>query len=309
MLQSDEFKNLWCEKYRPKQFSDLILSVEDREYFQSLKTKQEIPHLLFTGNAGVGKTSLAKIIVNDILDCQYVYVNAADENGIETIRTKINGFAHTKSFDGKMKVILLDEGDSLTTQAQDALKGIIEEYSTNCRFIITGNFLHKISKPIQSRCQPINLAPPIKEIGARVVDILKKESIQIPSEEMPKLLKLIRCNYPDIRSIIGKLQQYSHSGTLQIKDANIKFIADEIYNKLNHKENVNIIRAYAIEREVEFAGNYHQLLKEMFECYYNDEKLSHDVKTDKLLQIAEAMYRDAIVIDKEINWFACCLKL
>jgi len=309
MLQSDEFKNLWCEKYRPKQFSDLILSVEDREYFQSLKTKQEIPHLLFTGNAGSGKTSLAKIIVNDILDCQYLYINASDENGIDTIRTKINGFAHTKSFDGKMKVILLDEADNLTNSAQDALRNIIEEYATNCRFILTGNYLHKISKPIQSRCQSINLIPPIKEIGARVINILKQENIQITDEEMPKLLKLIKGIYPDIRSIIGKLQQYSHSGILQIKDSNIKYIADEICNKLNTKENINTIRTYVIEKEVEFAGNYHQLLKEMFECYYNDEKISRDIKTDKLLQISEAMYRDAIVLDKEINWFACCLKL
>ena len=309
MLQSDEFKNLWCEKYRPTQFSDLILSTEDRNYFQSLKDKQEIPHLLFTGNPGVGKTTLSKIIVNDILDCQYLYLNASDENGIDTIRTKISGFAHTKSFDGKMKVILLDEADALTNQAQDALRNVMEEYSKNCRFILTGNHLHKISKPIQSRCQSINLAPPIKEIGNRIVTILKSENIQIPDDEMPKLLKLIKGNYPDIRSVIGKLQQYSHSGILQIKDSNTKKISDVLCNKLKKKENINIIRKYIIEREVEFSANYQQLLKEMFEFYFNDEELSQDDKTDKLLQISEAMYRDSLVIDKEINWFACCIKL
>jgi len=309
MLKSDEFKNLWCEKYRPKQFSDLILSPEDKEYFQSLKDKQEIPHLLFVGPAGVGKTASSKIIVTDILDCQYLYINASDENGIDTIRNKVNGFAQTKSMDGKMKVVLLDEADALSNSAMDALRNVIEEFAKNCRFIFTGNYLHKISAPIKSRCTPINLLPPIKEIGERVFHILTEEKIKVPEEERHKLIKLIKDNYPDIRSIIGRLQQYSHTGILCIKDISSKTIAKIICDKIVKKEDMFKIREYVIEREAEFSTNYLNLLKEMFEVWYKDSTLNTDDKTNKLLQLSEGMYRDAIVIDKEINWFSTCLKL
>ena len=310
MIKSNEFENLWIEKYRPKSFNDLILSPEDKSYFKSLIEKKEIPHLLFTGPAGIGKTSLAKIIVADILDCQYLYINASDENGIDTIRNKINGFAQTKSFDGKLKVVLLDEADSLSNPAQDALRNVIEEYSSNTRFVFTCNYLHKISSPIQSRCKPIiSLNPPLKEICARVLYILKEEGVEIPQSEFTKLMKLIKDASPDIRSIIGMIQQYSHSGILSIKNNKAKSIAEEIVKKIEDRDDLTSIRKYIIERELEFSADYTSLLKEIFESYYTLKEQNESIKSAKLLEISEAMYRDSIVIDKEINCFSCIIKL
>ena len=310
MIKAEDFKNLWIERYRPERFEDIILSPDDKAYFESLRVKKEIPHLLFTGTAGIGKTTLAKIIVTDILDCQYLYINASDENGIDIIRNKINNFAQTKSFDGKLKVILLDEGDALTVPAQDALRNVMEEYSSNTRFVFTCNYLHKVSTPIQSRCKPIiHLNPPIKDIAKRVMHILKAEKIQIPESEMPKLLTLIKDNAPDIRSIIGMIQQFSHTGTLCIKDTTrARGIAEEICKKLDAKTDIVEIRQYTIEHEQDFSGSYSEVLKEMFEIYFS-KKMDSSLKATKLLEISEALYRDSLVIDKEINWFTCVLKL
>lgn len=310
MIKSDEFRNLWIEKYRPKHFCDLILSPEDKSYFESLKTKEEIPHLLFTGAAGIGKTSLSKIIVTDILDCQYLYINASDENGIDTIRNKINGFAQTKSFDGKLKVVIFDEADALSNQAQDALRNVMEEYSANTRFVFTCNYLHKISNPIQSRCKPIiHLNPPIKEIVSRIIYILKEEGIKVPESETGKLLKLIKQTTPDIRSIIGMIQQYSHSGTLNIKENSVKDITDEVCRRIESTTDVTTIRKYLIEREQDFSSNYTSILKGMFENYFENPSIDSNTKALKLLEISEAIYRDSIVADKEINCFSCILKL
>jgi replication factor C small subunit len=124
-----DFSNLWVEKWRPKTLSDFIISDKNKTIIDSFKDKKEIPNLLFTGTPGLGKTSLAKILVNDILDCQYLYINASDENGIDTIRNKVTGFAQTKSLDGKIKVIILDETDGLSIDAQRALRNTIEEFA------------------------------------------------------------------------------------------------------------------------------------------------------------------------------------
>ena len=201
----NEFKNLLVEKYRPQSLKDIVLSSEDREYFESLAQKQEIPHLLFAGIQGSGKTSLAKIIVKEILDCQYLYINASDENGIDAIRGKISGFAKTKSLDGKLKVILLDEADQISLEGMKALRNVMEEYASNTRFILTCNYLFKIIAPIQSRCQIINLIPPIEGVVQRVVSILKEENVKITSEQKPLLLEHIRKNLPDIRRIVNDL--------------------------------------------------------------------------------------------------------
>ena len=308
MITNNDFKNLWIEKYRPKKFEDLILNKEDKDYFLSLKEKSEIPHLLFSGPAGIGKTSLAKIVVSDILDCQYLYINASAENGIDTIRNKVNGFAQTKSFDGKLKVVLCDEADAISNDAQKALRNVIEEFATNTRFVFTCNYLYKISAPLQSRCQAVNLNPPIDEIVQRVVFILKSENIQIPDSEKGKLVGLIKNYYPDIRSIIGNVQKFSHNGVLAIRENKAKGIATTIFKKIQEGCGPTSIREYTIEREQEFSSDYLNLLKELFELYFKSE-LDEPTKASKMLEIAEAMYRDSIVIDKEINWFSCILKI
>jgi DNA polymerase III delta prime subunit len=298
------FQNLFVEKYRPRKLEDIVLTNEERAYFESLKSKDEIPNLLFAGNPGTGKTTLSKIIATDILDCQYLYINASDENGIDTIRSKVIGFASTKSLDGKLKIVLFDECDALTLDSQKALRNVIEEYSHNTRFIFTCNYLFKIIPALQSRCQIFNLTPPLNGVLNRVVAILKNEGITVPDTEKPKLVELVRSGYPDMRRVINDIQKFSFTGTLIIKDNQAKGIANKVVEKIRAKVSPQELRKYVIEREQEFSGDYLQLLKEMFEVMFET-----DSDANNLLIISEGMYKDAIVIDKEINWFSTCLKL
>ena len=303
------FQNLFVEKYRPKTLDDIVLNPDEKNYFLSLKEKKEIPNLLFAGNPGTGKTTLSKIIATDILDCQYLYINASDENGIDTIRTKVIGFASTKSLDGKLKLVLFDECDALTLDSQKALRNVIEEYSSNTRFVFTCNYLFKIIPALQSRCQVFNLVPPLEGILNRVITILKKEEIVVPDSEKQKLMELVRSNYPDLRRIINDIQKFSYTGTLLIKDTCTKNLAQKVIGKIKAKVSLTDIRKYVIENEQEFSSDYLQLLKEMFECVYEDKDVEQEEKSSKLLTISEGMYKDSIVIDKEINWFSTCIKL
>lgn len=303
------FQNLFVEKYRPKTLDDIVLNPDEKNYFLSLKEKKEIPNLLFAGNPGTGKTTLSKIIATDILDCQYLYINASDENGIDTIRTKVIGFASTKSLDGKLKLVLFDECDALTLDSQKALRNVIEEYSSNTRFVFTCNYLFKIIPALQSRCQVFNLVPPLEGILNRVITILKKEEIVVPDSEKQKLMELVRSNYPDLRRIINDIQKFSYTGTLLIKDTCTKNLAQKVIGKIKAKVSLTDIRKYVIENEQDFSSDYLQLLKEMFECVYEDKDVEQEEKSSKLLTISEGMYKDSIVIDKEINWFSTCIKL
>ena len=163
--------SIWTEKYRPKTLNEMVLSPDNRNYFSSLKG--EVPNLLFIGTPGIGKTTIAKVIVQDILKCQYLYINASDENGIDTIRNKVNNFSQTKSFDGNIKIVILDECDGITIDGQRALRNTMEEYSAYTRFILTANYKHKIIPPIQSRAQCFDLNPVISDVVTRIGYILK----------------------------------------------------------------------------------------------------------------------------------------
>jgi DNA polymerase III delta prime subunit len=303
------FQNLFVEKYRPKKLNDIVLNADEKDYFLSLKEKNEIPNLLFAGSPGTGKTTLSKIIANEILECQYLYINASDENGIDTIRSKVIGFASTKSLDGKLKLVLFDECDALTLDSQKALRNVIEEYSDNTRFIFTCNYLFKIIPALQSRCQIFNLVPPLEGILNRVITILKEEKISVPDSEKVKLIEHVRANYPDLRRIINDIQKFSYTGNLLIKDTCTKNLAQKVIAKINSKVDLTSVRRFVIENEQDFSGDYLQLLKEMFEVVYNEESFNQEQKANKLLIISEGMYKDAIVIDKEINWFSTCIKL
>lgn len=300
--------NIWIEKYRPKTLDDIVLSKEDRIFFEALRDKQEIPHLLYAGTAGVGKTSLAKIIINNVLQCDYLYINASDENGIDTIRGKIMGFAQTKSFDGKIKVILLDEADSITMEGMKALRNTMEEYSSTCRFQLTCNYLHRIIHPIQSRCQIVNLVPPIEGVVQRVSSILKTENILVKPEQKPLLLEHIRKNLPDVRRIVNDMQMFSVTGTLNIRNEECSGFTKSIVAKLLAKEDMMKLRKEIIEGEKFFSSDYRHLMKLIFEELFNSS-LNYELKGDLLLRLADGMEKDAFVIDKEINFFAAMLSL
>ena len=208
------FNNLYVEKYRPQTLSDLVLSDGNRKYFESIT--DEIPNLLFVGTPGLGKTTLARILVNNVLDCQYLYINASDENGIDTIRSKVVGFSQTKSLDGKHKVVILDEADGITIDGQRALRNTMEEYSSMTRFILTANYKHKIIPAIQSRTQFFDLAPPFDDVVKRVVDIVKEEGIKVEKDDKVNLVGLIKQGYPDIRKILNSIQKANINGKFTI---------------------------------------------------------------------------------------------
>jgi DNA polymerase III delta prime subunit len=300
------FNNLWVEKYRPKTLDEMVLSPENRNYFRSLKG--EVPNLLFVGTPGIGKTTIAKIIVHDILQCQYLYINASDENGIDTIRSKVSGFSQVKSIDGNIKIVILDEADGITIDGQRALRNTMEEYSAYTRFILTANYKHKIIPAIQSRTQYFDLNPNISDVVGRVLTILKAENITIPATEKTNLVKVIKDNFPDIRKTVNTVQKYCVTGTLQVtNNINTKGITSEIHEFIKSNKLIDL-RKYLIENESDFQSDYSSVLKGYLNFLYESD-VKDDKKREAIIVIAEYLYRDALVLDKEINAYACFLNL
>ena len=300
------FDNLFTEKYRPKTLTDLVLSNSNRKYFDSIT--DEIPNLLFVGTPGIGKTTLARILVNDILECQYLYINASDENGIDTIRSKVVGFAQTKSLDGKVKVVILDEADGITIDGQRALRNTMEEYSSGTRFILTANYKHKIIPAIQSRTQFFDLNPPFDTVLKLIVGIIKQEGIKITEDQKGNFVNVVKQNYPDIRKIINSVQKATVKGIFEVNVAlDSKEIVERIHTEIQSKNTFGL-RKYLIENENEFQGDYHNLMKQYLNYVY-DSSLDDNKKRQYIVTISDSMVNDVWVLDKEINAFACWVKL
>ena len=277
------------------------------------------PHLYVTPNGIIHhNTTLAKIIVNDILKCQYLYINASDQNSIDTVRGVITNFIQTKSIDGKLKVVILDEADGLSrgggsgSSAQESLRNVMEEYSAYARFILTANYAHKILEPIMSRVQTFYICPEQKDFLKRCLEILKSENIILLPEQKPSLLKLIDGYYPDLRKCINELQKYSITGTFKTPEHNtdqeILNIAKTCLNMLKDKLDIISIRKYIIESEKNFKADYQILLKKLFEEFFNSD-LDIAKKRLILIIISEGLYLHQIVLDKEINYFSTMIKI
>lgn len=302
------FDSLWVEKYRPSNLQEMVLDDKTRISFEEYKSTQMIPNLLFIGNAGIGKTSLAKVIAKDVIkDSQYLYINASDENGIDTIRVAVTNFAKTRSLTGALKIVILDEVDGLTMDAQRALRNTMEEYSSNTRFILTANYKHRVIQPLQSRSQSFDLTPPIKSCVSRVVHILKQENIEVVESEKKNITKLIKSFYPDLRKTVNELQKCCIEGKLKINTyaTHLEFVGD-IFNTL--RQDSLAVRKLVIQNEQLFNNDYATLLKQMFDYIIDNEQSS--MKTKKqLLVISEHLYRSALVLDQEINFYSCCIAL
>lgn len=298
----EKFKNFWIEKYRPSTLSSIALSDENRKIINKFYDDKEIPNLLFVGNAGIGKTSLAKILVNEALQCQYLYINASDENGIDTIRTKVTSFSMVKSIDGNIKVIILDEVDGLSLDAQRALRNTMEEYSQFTRFILTANYKHKVIPPLQSRCQSLDLVPPLDAFVDRCYNVLQSEEVSADLKEVEKFVKGF---YPDLRKAINELQKSSHGKELVIKDKQTNQGLVTALFELIKKNQVLKARKLAIQNETAFGSDYGQLLKDMFN--YIDGLPLKKGKRRALLVVSEYMYRMAFVMDAEINFYSCMI--
>lgn len=301
---------LWVDKYRPKTLNDVVLDTEVRNVLKSYISKKTIPNLLFSGSAGKGKTTLARVLVNE-LDATYLYINASVENGVDVMRNKIRDFCNSVAINGGIKIVILDEMDGMSSSvgsgasAQDALRQIIEESSTDTRFILTCNFLNKVIEPIKSRCVPMNVRHSHNDVIARCIQIIKSEGIKTDKETMTCFIdNVIKSFYPDIRSIINNLERWCISGIMtpmNISEAgDMQKIVSEIMTLIKSR-NAKAVRELCISNETMFSGDYEKLTGELFNAF--------DSKPIEQVAIADGLYKMGVVLDKEIQFYALILKL
>lgn len=301
-----DFNKIWVEKYRPQTLDDIILSERNKDIVKGFV--EEIPNLLFVGTPGTGKTTLARIIVNDILKCNFLYINASDESGIDTIRHKVTNFSQTKSFDGKVKVVILDECDGLTSQAQAALRNTMESFAKYTRFILTANYKHKIIPALQSRCQFLDIKPTLEDGVKRIYSILKQEGIEIDDAQKKKFVEMVKVNFPDLRKAINEIQKNCINGSLAITTINVdNALLQAIYSAITQKDVISL-RKHLIENENSFYGDYDTLMRDYLNYLYS-QPVQDLKKKEMIAVIADHLWRSAHVLDKEINCFSCWINL
>jgi len=297
---------LFVEKYRPRTLEDYVCSSEQKESFQKFIESKDIPHLLLHGVAGTGKTSLAKIFAREVSGDNFLYINASDENGIDSIRELVVSFASSVSESG-IKIVILDEADFLTPQAQSALRNVMETFSAGTRFILTCNYIDRIIDPLLSRMQQFHIEPlDTKDVMRLVVSICKKESIKF---EKDSVISLVEKTYPDIRRTLNGLQQYSLSGNLIIPTTlNGSSAVSHIVDMIENGDVFQMIRQELLNANIR---DYNILFKAVY-----DRVLSCDESTrfgkhsaEVILIIAEAQYKDAFVVDHEINAMAMVIRI
>lgn len=298
---------LWVEKYRPKDLSGYVFRDEhQKEQISHWVKEGSIPHLLFSGNAGIGKTTLARILLNElnINELDVLEINASRVNSVEDVRNKITNFVQMIPF-GNFKVVLLDEADYLSPNAQAALRGVMEEYHTTARFILTCNYPNRIIPALHSRCQGFHIEKvDITEFTARVATILVEESIEF---ELDTLDTFVKATYPDLRKCINMVQMNSLSGNLHTPekgdtgDADYKIEMVELFKKGKINEARKLVCSQARPEEME---DIYRWLYDNIEIFGSDEK-----QEKAILFIKQGLVDHTLVIDPEINLAATLIRL
>ena len=294
--------SLLVEKYRPVNLENYVGNDHIKKTISQYLDQNDIQNLIFYGPAGTGKTTLAKLIIKN-LDCDYLYINASDERGIETIRDKVSGFASAASFKS-IKVVILDEADFLTIQAQASLRNVIETFSRTTRFILTCNYVERIIDPLQSRCQTLKIIPPSKQdIAYHLIDVFRKEEVDCSAED---LKSIINQYYPDIRKMLNTIQ-------LSIQDNEVvidkSVLVSSNYMAQVLKELTNAKPSWKNIRQIIANANV-QDFEELYRYLYNNASVYADGKEGMVaIYINEYTYQSNFRIDKEINAMALLQKL
>ena len=293
-LTSNNKHTLLNERYRPSTLDGYVGNEQLKTTIAKYLEVNDIQNYLFHGQAGTGKTTLAKIVINN-LDCESLYINASDERGIETIRDKVVGFASVASFK-PLKVVILDEADFLTIQAQASLRNVIETYSKSTRFILTCNFIERIIDPLQSRCQTFKIQAPTKsDVAKHLVNILETEKTNFDLEQIKSLVNQY---YPDMRKMLNTIQTSTVDNTLSLDKSTLtstSYMSDVLKELTLDKPNYTTIRQTIADAEVsDFDGLYRYLFDN------SDQYLPNKQGTVAMI-INEHQYQSNFRIDKEIN--------
>ena len=289
---------LWVEKYRSQNLSTYVGNEQIKGTISKYLEQNDIQNFIFYGPAGTGKTTLAKLIVNN-LNCDYLYINASDERGIDTIRDKVQGFSSVASFK-PLKVVILDEADFLTIQAQASLRNIIETFARTTRFILTCNYIERIIDPLQSRCQVLKIVPPSKQdIAYHIIDILKKEDVGMGADDLKLVINQF---YPDLRKMLNTLQM-GVAGDEVVIDKNI-LVSSNYKNQILMElckptsKSFNNIRQIIADSG---ANDFEDLFRFLFD---NVDKYAPTSMGEVIIYIEEYQYHSNFRIDKEINAMA-----
>ena len=301
----NEIKNtLWVEKYRPSTLDNYIGNEHLRSKVKVYIESGDLPHLLLYGRAGTGKTTLSKLLVNNI-DCDYLYINASDENSVDVVREKVKNFASTLGF-ADMKVIILDECDYITPNAQAALRNLMETFSKSCRFILTCNYVERIIDPIQSRCQSFQIIPPDrKQVAMHLSNILQQEKVDTKVDD---IVTIVNGGYPDIRRVINASQRQVVDGKLVIDEGmtiqnDYKLKVLDILKTQDKKNSFKNIRQLLADSKV---TDFSDLFRLLFDTV-DDWGRGHVAEC--ILVLAQYQQSDAVVVDKEINIMAMFIEL
>lgn len=301
--------SLLVEKYRPTKIEDCVLPKDIKKMFTDIAKSGDVPNLILNGGAGCGKTTVAKALCNE-LGIDYLFVNASEDSGIDVLRTRIRNFASTVALGGGKKVVILDEADYLNPQStQPALRGFIEEFAVNCRFIMTCNFKSRIIEPLHSRCTVIDFKIPAKEKPTLAQEFLARAKFVMDAEgiqyDEKVVAQLIVKNFPDFRKVLNLIQRYSVSGSIDSgilatsSDITVKSLIDAM-----RKKDFNAIRKWAVDNsDKEMAGIFRRIYDAL------QDSIEPSSIPQAVLILSEYQYKSAFVADQEINLVACCLML
>ena len=300
---------LYVEKYRPHKIEDCILPDRLKKVFQEYVTKGDIPNLMLTGTAGCGKTTVAKAMCEEI-GCNFLFINSSDERGIDTLRTKIKGYASTVSLTGGRKVIILDEADYLTPEAQAGLRGAIEEFSENCSFIFTCNFKARLIDALHSRCSVIDFAlkgdekaKMAAQMFKRLANILTEESITYDKDVLGKIVQRY---FPDYRRTLNELQRYSTSGNIDagvLSQVESVRKLDDLIKALKEKDFSTMRKWVVNNSDIDQSRIFRSIYDNL--CVY----LKPESVPQAVVNLAKYQYQAAFVADQELNLVACLTEI